>query len=387
MDKNLPSAKNNIQVVDLVRSLAIFSVLAGHFADVLPQPRFPEKLVWDWITSDGGGGVIMFLVVSGFLITRIIDLGPGGLFKPSWKNFYVRRAARIIPLYFLQILGGILFLFSLIFFFGETSRFFIYCFKLPRAGVSGSFWLSLFTFWFNWAAAFKFDEWQQVGLYWGILWSLAVEEQFYIFYPFYLRILGNTRRLVLALTIMAFVCLLWRFDFPDHWPSTTLVAVRGNIHAYGAIAIGALLYLACKRFGTQLLLKNKLCIFFSCIGAICIVFSYCIYELGDGIVKPILIAVGVFLFLLGAIHLRLFESKNLKIFAFIGKYSYASYLFHIAILYLVAPSLIHVDVFWALFFYVVVTAMVGFVSYRIFEFPMNNLIRGWFKIALKSKEV
>jgi peptidoglycan/LPS O-acetylase OafA/YrhL len=386
MNKSLPIAQNNIQVIDLVRSLAIFSVLARHLADALPTLQPSEKLVWNWVTSNSGGGVMMFLVVSGFLITRIIDLSPGGLFKPNWKNFYVRRVARIIPLYLLQVFGGILVLFSLIYFFGENSRFFIYCFKLPRDGSGWSFWLSLFTFSFNWVEAFKYDEWQQVGVYWVLLWSLAVEEQFYIFYPFYLRVLGNTRQLVLALITLVFVCLFWKFNFPSDWPSTTLVAVQGNIHAYGEIALGALLYLACKEWGAQLLLKKKLCLFFSLIGAGFIVFSYCPYDWGAGYIKPMVIGGGVFLFLLGGIHLRLFESKNLKIFALSGKYSYASYLFHIAILYLVEPSLIHINAFLALSFYVVATTTVAFVYYRVFEFPMNNLIRGWFKIALKSKE-
>jgi len=386
MDKSLPIASNNIQVVDLVRGLAIFSVLASHLASVLNQPGSSKSLVWDWITSNGGGGVLMFLVVSGFLITRIIDLGPGGLFKPSWKNFYVRRAARILPLYLLQIFVGILFLYSLIFFFGETSRFFIYCFKLPREGTAWSFWLSLFTFSFNWALAFKFDEWQQVGLYWGILWSLAVEEQFYIFYPFYLRILGNTRRLVLALMTVVLVCLLWKFNFPGGWPSVTRVAVQGNINCYGEIAIGVLLYLACKQFGTRLLLKKNLCFLFSFIGAVFIVISYGLDYFGEGDIKPIVIGGGVFLFLLGAIHLELFKSKWFKFFSVPGKYSYASYLFHVIILYLVTPELIHVDRFLGLIFYVIATTTMAFVSYRIFEFPVNNLVRGWFKVSLKSKE-
>jgi len=275
MNKSLPIGQNNIQVIDLVRSLAIFSVLARHLADVLPPPRPSEKLIWDWITSNGGGGVMMFLVVSGFLITRIIDSGQGGLFKPSWKNFYVRRVARIIPLYLLQVFGGILFLYSLIYFFGERSPFFIYCFKLPKDGTGASFWISLFTFSFNWVEAFQYDAWQQVGVYWVLLWSLAVEEQFYIFYPFYLKFLGNTKRLVLALVTVIFVCLFWKFKFPGDWPSTTLVAVQGNIHSYGEIAIGALLYLACKQFGNRLLPEKKLCLFFSGLGAGFIIFFYC----------------------------------------------------------------------------------------------------------------
>src|SRR5665213_606671 len=116
MNKSSTIPRDNIQVVNLVRSLAMFSVLAYHLAGVLPQPQTSEKLVWDWITSNGSGGVFMFLVVSGFLITRIIDLGSeNGLFKPNWKNFYVRRVARIIPLFLLHVFGGFIFMFWLIY--------------------------------------------------------------------------------------------------------------------------------------------------------------------------------------------------------------------------------------------------------------------------------
>jgi len=95
---------------------------------------------------------------------------------------------------------------------------------------------------------------------------------------------------------------------------------------------------------------------------------------------------GAFLFLLGAIHLEFLKSQWLRVFALPGKYSYASYLFHIGVLYLIAPSLIKTDSFLALGFYLAATTTVAFLSYQIFEFPMNNLIRGWFKISLKSKE-
>ena len=93
-----------------------------------------------------------------------------------------------------------------------------------------------------------------------------------------------------------------------------------------------------------------------------------------------------FLFLLGAIHLKLFESGKGKIFSLPGKYSYASYLFHVVVLYLLQPFLVDKDVFFAVVFYVGVTATFAFVSYRLYEFPMNNRVRGWFGITLKKQE-
>ncbi len=389
MNKSSTIPRDNIQVVNLVRSLAMFSVLAYHLAGVLPQPQTSEKLVWDWITSNGSGGVFMFLVVSGFLITRIIDLGSeNGLFKPNWKNFYVRRVARIIPLFLLHVFGGFIFMFWLIYFFNQHASVFSFLFKLPREPFDKYFWISIFTFSFNWVEAFKYEEWQRVGVYWGILWTLAVEEQFYILYPLYLKILGNVKRLTLALLLLVYICFFWKFNFPATWPTSVRDAVQMNIICFGEIGMGVLLYLACKSFYAVWFKRKKLCLFFSITGAILIFLSYGFYfsagrSMGD---QSFVLGAGVFLFLLGSIHLDIFESEVFKIFTFLGKYSYASYLLHVGILFFIQPFLIDKDVFFALGYFTVITTAVAFMSYRIFEFSMNNLIRGWFKLDLKHKE-
>lgn len=389
MNKNSTIPRDNIQVVNLVRSLAMFSVLAYHLSGVLLQPKKSEKLVWDWITSNGSGGVFMFLVVSGFLITRIIDLGSDGdLFKPNWKNFYIRRFARIIPLFSLHVFGGFVLMFGLIYFFNQHASVFSFLFKLPPDPFDKYFWISIFTFSFNWVEAFKYEEWQRVGVYWGILWTLAVEEQFYIFYPFYLKILGNVKRLTLVLLLLVFICFFWKFNFLTSWPNSVRDAVQMNIICFGEIGMGVLLYLACKSFYAVWFKRKGLCLFLSMTGAIFIFSSYGSYffagrSMGD---KAFVLGAGVFLFLLGSIHLDIFESETLKIFTLLGKYSYAAYLLHVGILFFVQPFLIDKDVFFALGYFSVITTAVAFVSYRIFEFPMNNIIRGWFKLDLKRKE-
>lgn len=116
--------------------------------------------------SMGWSGVWLFYVISGFVITLSLDgrePEAGGL-KESLLDFYKRRALRILPLYFLIVaIGAVV------------------------NGVTGAlgnqFWpqlLSLLTFTFNFA---RMDGGFEHSMMSGHLWSLSVEEHFYLLFP------------------------------------------------------------------------------------------------------------------------------------------------------------------------------------------------------------
>jgi peptidoglycan/LPS O-acetylase OafA/YrhL len=128
-------------------------------------------------------GVHAFFVLSGFLITTILLEARTGTFKQYIGNFYRRRALRILPLYY-----GFLLLLLVIY--------------LLRNGhpVFDPGWLSLATYTFNWHP-FR----DVIGnQYLGHLWSLCVEEQFYLFWPFLVYFLSVKafRRLAFALVLL-----------------------------------------------------------------------------------------------------------------------------------------------------------------------------------------
>jgi peptidoglycan/LPS O-acetylase OafA/YrhL len=89
--------KNYFPALDGLRALAAISVVVGHFG-----PPFLQSLV-----SYGDGGVIVFFVLSGFLITNILlrekEVQRFQL-TGALKNFYLRRILRIFPLYYAAIL-------------------------------------------------------------------------------------------------------------------------------------------------------------------------------------------------------------------------------------------------------------------------------------------
>ncbi len=110
-------------------------------------------------------GVNLFFVLSGFLITRILLSGRDNnvhksIFPPI-KQFYIRRTLRIFPIYYLTIL---------------------FLFIINFQGVRGFIgWLLTYTFNIKFSLPGVWES-NQLGFY-VHLWSLSVEEQFYLFFP------------------------------------------------------------------------------------------------------------------------------------------------------------------------------------------------------------
>jgi len=119
---------------------------------------------WTELTEFGRSGVDLFFVLSGFLITRILlrTRGQPGIFR----SFYARRVLRIFPVYFLYLA-------------------FLACFLtlFAPAAVSASFqraWPWYAAFLTNVKLALFYDD--DVGSV-QHLWTLAIEEQFYLVWP------------------------------------------------------------------------------------------------------------------------------------------------------------------------------------------------------------
>ena len=146
---NLSSISGRLTQLDGLRGLAILGVLVNHFA------QFQGALQCGW------AGVSLFFVLSGFLITRILlhqkklIVENKNTFWQSISIFYIRRALRIFPLYYLIVL-------LMIFFNAQNAQ-------------NLSPYLLSYTFNFIVSASnFTGPNW---------LWSLSVEEQFYLAWP------------------------------------------------------------------------------------------------------------------------------------------------------------------------------------------------------------
>jgi len=117
--------------------------------------------------------VICFFVLSGFLITYLLLAEERHTGSISTRDFYARRILRIWPLYYVLVLAA--------FFVFPRIPVFAGALKFPEESRARSFFLYMSIF-PNLAAPFP---------YLGHLWSIGVEEQFYIAWPLLLKRSGS----------------------------------------------------------------------------------------------------------------------------------------------------------------------------------------------------
>jgi len=146
------SSLSRLPSLDGWRALSILMVIGFHMGFIAPASTKP---FFNWM-FDGFLGVRFFFIISGFLITWLMILEMDQTGQVSFKRFYMRRCLRILPVYcaFLLVLGG----FQLLTGFKE----------------SGLTWFALLTFTRNYVEGTSSS---------GHLWSLSVEEQFYLIWP------------------------------------------------------------------------------------------------------------------------------------------------------------------------------------------------------------
>jgi peptidoglycan/LPS O-acetylase OafA/YrhL len=160
--------------VDVLRGLSILSVVLLH---LWLRMRFAGFGIGSWLPGwvayrifrNGDNGVTVFFAVSGFLITLTSLRRFGALGKMRPLAFYRIRFARIAPL--LLLLLAVLSLLHLV--HADGFRIRASTTTLPRA------LFAALTFHLNWLEAVR----GYLPANWDVLWSLSVEEMFYLFFP------------------------------------------------------------------------------------------------------------------------------------------------------------------------------------------------------------
>jgi len=208
--------------LDALRGLAILSVLFYHGLYWAPVQRPPTHslaarisglFVFGWL------GVFLFFVLSGFLITGVLLDSKS---RPHyWRDFYVRRVLRIMPAFVLVLL-------IVKVFFHATWLYVAVCMAY-MANLTQMMHIS--------------------GYQYGLLWSLAVEEQFYLGWPWLAKLLTQRHLFYVVLASIVFSPVL-------RYLSAAGIVPLGDPHSMtwlisDNLAMGAMLALLLRsRWGT-----------------------------------------------------------------------------------------------------------------------------------------
>jgi len=170
--------------IDLIRGVAFLVVFIGHFS------YGNDKLVklYDFAPF----GVVLFFCLSGFLLGRVVLKEYELRQKISYSNFYLRRAFRILPLYFI-------FLFT-IFVLSEYSKN-----GSSSLFISNREWLHLLTFTYNFLPYGN----ESLSPLPTVTWSLSIEEQIYVFFPFIALLLAKKRFLGVTFLVLILIVTMY----------------------------------------------------------------------------------------------------------------------------------------------------------------------------------
>jgi peptidoglycan/LPS O-acetylase OafA/YrhL len=196
--------------LDGIRALAAFLVISTHW------PNNMLSLKFGWI------GVNIFFVLSGFLITRILLNEKQKALKVYLSNFYYKRALRIFPLYYAYLIVAFLLIILITNYkpgllnYSEWKAAYNSVIHDYPYYLSYTYNLKInLRYFFNWS--------DSSNKYFGHLWSLSLEEQFYLIFPFIVYFTSNKALKVITVLILVICPLLrlWAVLFGVHLVSDT----------------------------------------------------------------------------------------------------------------------------------------------------------------------
>ena len=334
-----------------------------------------------FLSKNGALGVNFFFVLSGFLITILLLKEEQVSGKINLLYFYYRRVLRIWPLYYLTLFIGFL-----------AYPFFSALHNNPGRETASPLLYILFLGNFNIIAAGP--------PYSGslrVLWSLAVEEQFYLVWPLLLIATKNKRILLFSGVIAASI--VFRALYAD----APVILIYHPMSLAGDFAIGGLLAWGCFRYHTpgSVLIRHykMLIIFLYSLLMILLFFNDRIFIFPILIISQQLIISMFFAFVIfdqAYSQNPFFELRHNRYFTLWGKYSYGLYCFHIAML-AIALKLFNTfvpagddSVFFSWLIPVtgfLLTLATAYLSFRFFESPFLKLKTRFSVIAAKRKKI
>ena len=380
-----PVLSKRFDGIDLLRGLSIFFVLMNHInirllgADVAYTQFLPAQLV-HILVWNAQLGVQMFFAISGFLITSITTRRWGSLPQVSLRGFYLFRFARIAPL--LVLLLAVLCTLH----FADVHHYVV----TSETGGLGRALLAVLTFHVN---ELEIHRGYLPGN-WDILWSLSIEEMFYLFFPLACLLLGGKRvfgrRIVLPALLFVFV-ILGPFGRTLFAHGNEIAEDYSYLGGMEGICWGCLTAMVVSRRRFSQRATWNLGIAGALIVSTSLIFSWQFYRdwLGKTGLNFTLLGVGTCMFIAATTQMEWKSPRVLKPLVGMGRYSYEIYLTHMFVVF----------TFFDLFLYagkpmrgvpvlfisaILVAALLGAGVANVYSEPANRFLRSKSRTPVRS---
>ncbi|TXE09275.1 acyltransferase [Gelidibacter salicanalis] len=348
-------AKKFYPELETLRAIAVLMVLMAHF---IPEDSF-FYIPYLWY------GVDLFFTISGFLITSILlkaRFMTDKSNKTLLKNFYMRRALRLFPVYYL----------------------FIFFFYFAKHWGNLQMWNDDYNFYFfTYFQNIYFFKLGNFNSMFSHLWSLGVEEQFYMVWPFVILFLSK-RWLPYLFGFIIFMSLSLITIFQDVPLFRSLTFA--NFHTLGIGALFAYFHI-CKPhniiFDKIRSNRTLITIVLTPIFIITLIYSYKLGGVGP-LILEFMLAITMVAYVITSTYgwqLNLKYITQNKILMHIGKISYGIYLFHLplpaicAVFYhkLTGQDLIIPHELFSFLLFTTLTIIIAHFSFKWIETPFLNL--------------
>lgn len=341
-----------------IRFIAAFLVIIYHVEQFKLLFKLPNYIENPFISVIGKLGVILFFVLSGFLITYLLLEEEKSYGTISIKNFYIRRVLRIWPLYFLVVILALLILpnFSAFIIPGYEKEVIHQHFSTKA--------LMYFTFFANLAVAIY-----GIIPYASQTWSIGTEEQFYLMWPVLVKCIKKHRMLLMAGVVVFYILgyFILNSAHTHFIPGKMYLRKFWKVFNIDCMAIGG--------FFAIMLHSGKYVAFFLNKGLFYAAICITVLLMAFGVVIPHFHN-EIYALLFGIIILNFAANKTIGIslehrwLHYLGKISYGLYMYHILAIVMCIKLLVYAHQLhnWLLYpASIILTIGISALSYEFFE--------------------
>lgn len=359
--------------IDMLRGFSILAVVLLHlnihfgFSDSFLKAILPKKL-FSVLFWSGFYGVVVFFTLSGFLITNSILKKWGDLSKIKLKTFYWLRFSRIVPLLVLLLI-----VLSIL----HITKIEGFVINPEQTSLSRAIFSAL-TFHINWLEI-------KVGYLpanWDVLWSISIEESFYLVFPILCLFLKREWQFVIVLLL---------FLMLSPWARTQLylgneLADKNHLAFLDAIALGCMTAILIKKTTLSKWVNWTFLILGWSLVVLIFVFRGFVYKTGIvdlGLnITMLSLGISLILFWMHENHSSGNE-KDYKVFRWLrhmGVYSYEIYLTHMFVVIFGVQVFkdLSLDVIWLIpysLLLIVISYVLGKTIFHKFSEPINIWLR------------